>query len=106
MRTLGSFNQRVNLPRHAEDYVPSKEARPAIKTLQTGGYTLGIARNVTPNEGYAPSGANFTRSRGTPGRRMAGQALNISLTQSTGLPQNLSSPMIGSAELRTPNIPQ
>jgi hypothetical protein len=106
MRTLGSFNQRVNLPRHAEDYVPSKDDRPAVKTLQTGGYTLGIARDVAPNERPGSTGARFTQSRGTPGRRMAGQALNIPVLQGTGLPKIPTSSMMGSAELRTPNIPQ
>jgi hypothetical protein len=51
MRTLGSFNKQVNLPTHREDYTPVAEERPATKTLQTGGYTLGIARNAPPNEG-------------------------------------------------------
>ena len=106
MRTLGSFNQRVNLPRHAEDYVPSRDDRPAVKTLQTGGYTLGIAHDVAPKESYAPTGGKFTQSRKTPGRRMAGQALNGSVIQGTGLPEATAAPMIGSAELRTPNIPQ
>jgi hypothetical protein len=53
MRTLGSFNERVNLPRHHDDHKPVAPDRPAVKTLQTGGYTLGIARNAPPNEGYA-----------------------------------------------------
>jgi len=107
VRTLGSFNQRVNLPRHAEDHVPSRGDRPAVKTLQTDGYTLGVARNAPPNEGYAPSGGNFAKSRKTPGRpRMAGQALNMQITRGTGFPAVPTESMMGSAELRTPNISQ
>jgi hypothetical protein len=107
MRTLGSFNQQVNLPSHNKDYTPVADDRPAVKTLQTGGYTLGIARNTPPNEGYAPTGGNFAESRRTPGRqRMAGQALNMTITRGTGLPAVPAKPMMGSAELRTPNIPK
>jgi hypothetical protein len=109
MRQLGSFNQRVNLPRHAEDHAPSGVEQLAVKTLQTGGYTLGIAHNAPPNEQRTPTGGNFTQARKTPGRqRMAGQALNAQVTQGTGQPSVVAptEPMIGSAELRTPNIPQ
>jgi hypothetical protein len=107
MRTLGSFNKRVNLPRHREDRKPIVADRLAVKTLQTDGYTLGIARNAPPNEGYDPTGGNFAQSRKTPGRqRMAGQALNMKITQGTGQPSVPTAPMMGSAELRTPNIPQ
>lgn len=105
MRTLGSFNRRVNLSKHPGDHVPSRDNRPAVKTLQTDGYTLGVARNAPPNEGYAPSGGDFTQSKKSPGRpRMAGQALNIAVTRGTGLPSAPAAPMMGSAELRTPNI--
>jgi hypothetical protein len=107
MRTLGSFNRRVNLQRHREDHTPVAADRPAIKTLQTDGYTLGIARNAPPNEGYASTGGNFAQSRKPPGRqRMAGQALNMKVTRGTGQPSVPTAPMMGSAELRTPNIPQ
>jgi hypothetical protein len=107
MRTLGSFNQRVNLPRHAEDHVPSRADSSAVKTLQTGGYTLGVAHNAPPNESYGATGGNFTQSRKTPGRqRMAGQALNMPVTQGTGLPAVPTTPVKSSTELRTPNIPQ
>jgi len=107
MRTLGSFNQRVSLPQHPEDRVPSGAERPAIKTLQTDGYTLGIARNAPPNADYGATGGNFTQSRRTPGRqRMAGQAFNMKVTRGTGFPSAPTEPIMGSAELRTPNIPQ
>ena len=107
MRQLGSFNQRVNLPRHTADHAPSRGDRPAVKTLQTDGYTLGVAHNAPPNEGYAPTGAKFAQSKNTPGRpRMAGQALNIQITRGTGFPAAPTETMMGSAELRTPNIPQ
>jgi hypothetical protein len=107
MRTLGSFNERVNLPRHREDHKPIAADRSSVKTLQTGGYTLGIAHNAPPNESYAATGGNFAQSRKTPGRqRMAGQALNMKITQGTGQPSVPTAPMMGSAELRTPNLPQ
>jgi hypothetical protein len=107
MRTLGSFNQRVNLSNHRSDHTPITVDRPAVKTLQTGGYTLGVARNTPPNESYDATGGNFAQSRKTPGRqRMAGQALNMTITQGTGLPSVPTAPMMGSAELRTPNLPQ
>lgn len=106
MRDLGSFNRRVNLPKHAEDYAPVKPERPAIKTLQTDGYSLGISRNAYPQDKYTPTGSKFSQSQGKPGRRMAGQALGLSVTRGTGLPSVPTASMIGSAELRTPNIPQ
>ena len=107
MRTLGSFNKQVNLPTHREDYTPVAEERPATKTLQTDGYTLGIARNAPPNASYAATGGNFAQSRKPPGRqRMAGQALNMKITRGTGQPSVPTESMMGSAELRTPNIPQ
>ena len=106
MRTLGSFNRRVNFSKHPGDHIPSRDDRPAVKTLQTDGYTLGVARNAPPNEGYAPSGGDFTQSKKSPGRpRMAGQALNMQITRGTGFPAAPTEPMMGSAELRTPNIP-
>jgi hypothetical protein len=107
MRTLGSFNQRVSLPKHPEDHVASSGKHFAVKTLQTDGYTLGIARNAAPNEPRTSTGKNFAESRKKPGRqRMAGQALNMPITQSTGLPEAPTETISGSAELRTPNIPQ
>jgi hypothetical protein len=107
MRILGSFNERVNLPRHRDDHKLVTSDRPAVKTLQTDGYTLGIALNAPPNEGYAAEGGNFAQSRKPPGRqRMAGQALDMKVTRSTGQPSVPTAPMMGSAELRTPNIPQ
>ena len=104
-RTLGSFNQRVNLPRHREDYAPVKPEENATKTLSTGGYTLGIAHNQAPYERPGRTGGEkFVK--GTV-RRMAGQAVNMDVTRSTGLASAFSAqPIIGSAQLRTPNIPQ
>ena len=69
MRTLGSFNRQVNLPNHPDDYMPVADERPAVKTLQTDGYTLGIARNTPPQGKYGPTGGDFGQSRETPGRR-------------------------------------
>lgn len=107
MRTLGSFNQQVNLPRHPEDRVPRKPEQIAAKTLSTGGYDLGLQRNTISYEHPLPSDSRHpTRPRTTPRPRMAGQALDADITHSSGLNQAFAAPMIGSAELRTPNIPQ
>ena len=107
MRTLGSFNRQVNLPNHPDDYMPVADERPAVKTLQTDGYTLGIARNTPPQGKYGPTGGDFGQSRETPGRRrMAGQALGIRFIRGSGSATTVAPSMMGSAELRTPNIPQ
>jgi hypothetical protein len=37
---------------------------------------------------------------------MAGQALDADIKQSSGLQQAFAPPMMGAAELRTPNLPQ
>lgn len=104
MRTLGSFNNRVRLLGHRDDYSPIKPDSRAAKTLATGGYTLGIARNVAPYEQPNPTGSEKF-AKGQP-RRMAGQALNMQVTRGTGLSTVSAAPMMGSAETRTPNIPQ
>jgi len=107
MRALGSFNQRANLSRHSEDHTFITADRPAVKTLQTDGYTLGIARNAPPSGSYSSTGGNFAQSKKKSGRqRMAGQALNMTITRGTGMPSAPAEPVTGSAELRTPNIPK
>ena len=107
MRTLGSFNRQVNLPNHPEDYAPVAAERLAVKTLQTDGYTLGFARNTPPQGRYGPTGGDFGQSRQAPGRRrMAGQALGIRFIPGSGSVTMVAPPMMGSAEARTPNIPQ
>ena len=109
MRRLGSFNRFIGSSKNTEDNEPSGPDRLAIKTLQTGGYTLGIAHNAPPNERRTPTGGDFTQGRKPPGRqRMAGQDLGAYITRSTGMPSTVApaEPVIGSAELRTPNIPQ
>lgn len=107
MRTLGSFNERLNLASHRDDHAPVADSRPAIRTLQTDGYTLGVALNDPPGRRYGPTGGDFGQSKQTPGRqRMAGQALNLKVTKGTGLPSTPTDSMMGSAELRTPNIAQ
>ena len=52
------------------------------------------------------SGPAGSRRRAPENRRMAGDALNLDLKQSLGLPQAFSAPITGLAELRTPELPQ
>ena len=54
-------------------------------------------------------GEKFATAQGgkrKPAQRMAGQAMGLNLREGTGMPQAFSLPAIGSAELRTPNLPQ
>jgi hypothetical protein len=112
MRTLGSFNRHVNLPHHPEDREATGSNSAAKHPLATGGYDIGIHRNVNPSDTpSATGGEKFSAGRGRAGRRkpeirMAGQALDADIKHSSGLQQAFAQPMIGSAELRTPNLPQ
>jgi len=110
MRQLGSFNQHVNLPQHKEDWKPERPDRVATSTLTTGGYDIGIHRNVTEREMVSPSnGEKFAQGRGrarraNPPQRMAGQALDADIKQSSGLRQAFTQqPIAGAAELRLAN---
>lgn len=101
-RTLGSFNQRVNLPRHREDYQPSHP--PRIAKLRP---------EVIPEErGGKTGGEKFAAGRGRSGshhenRRLAGTALNIDLRTeqeiktTPGLKAAFAPPLAGAAESRT-----
>lgn len=107
MRTLGSFNQKVNLPHHPEDHKPIGREPVAVKTLTTEGYDLGLHRNVVPYERPLPTSSRKPSGpRTQPRQRMAGQALDSDIIKSSGLNRAFTAPITGSAELRTPNIPQ
>jgi len=111
MRQLGSFNRHVNPPQHMEDWQPERPDEVAARTLITGGYTLGIHRNEAEREEGTPSNAEkFTQGRGAnrraePSQRMAGQALDADIKQSSGLRQAFTrQPIVGAAELRLANV--
>jgi hypothetical protein len=88
------------------------------------GYFLGVNTDRRPNEAPLPTGAEKFQSivsdQGayyamgrqpeprSPGKetRKAGEALNLDLRQSLGTPKYVPLPSIGSAELRTPELPQ
>lgn len=112
MRTLGSFNRHVHIPSHPEDRIFAGSGTPAKHPLATGGYDVGIHRNVDPGDTPLPSGGEkFFQGQGQSRRRkpeirMAGQALDADIKQSSGLQQAFAPPMMGAAELRTPNLPQ
>lgn len=112
MRTLGSFNQQVNIPNHPEDRTPAGLEIPSKHPLATDGYDIGIHRNVNLGDAALPSGGEkFVQGQGRSRRRkpeirMAGQALDADLKHSSGLQRAFAQPMIGSAELRTPGLPQ
>jgi hypothetical protein len=107
MRTLGSFNQRVNFPLHREDWQPERPGRVATEPSAILGYDLGVHRNAIEHEAELRSGAEkVAMGRGRERRvnapqRMAGQALDADIKQSSGLRQAFTQqPIAGMAELR------
>lgn len=91
---------------HANDHARKQAARAASQVQATLGYTLGVNRDVRPAEPVGFPGG-YRASRKTPEqRRMAGDALNLDLKQSLGTPKYVPLPVVGSAELRTPGLPQ
>jgi len=74
------------------------------------GYMYGIRGSKQQSERPGPTGGEkFASAQGGkrgPENRKAGQAFGLDLKEGTGLPQAFTLPMIGSAELRTPNLPQ
>jgi hypothetical protein len=66
------------------------------------------AKQQTERPGQT-GGEKFAAAQGNkrkPQQRMAGQAMGLNLREGTGMPQAFSLPSIGSAELRTPSLPQ
>lgn len=103
-RPLGSFNNRVHLPNHSEDWQrQSKE--PGTKRPQAmSSYNLGLFVNKQEPDVRTPTGTEkFVSGFGgkrRPGMRMAGNALTEDLKQSTGLPEGFTLPTIGLTEYR------
>lgn len=79
-----------------------------VKPKARLGYMYGINVEEKPYEAPLPSNAeDFFYGRQPKERsRMAGDILNLDLTQSPGTPAVFPLPKIGSAELRTPYLPQ
>jgi hypothetical protein len=75
--------------------------------MRSMGYMEGL-RGARPETERQGSQGGIKGRRGNPRRRrMAGDALNLDLKQSLGLPQAFSAPLpIGEAELRTPYLSQ
>jgi hypothetical protein len=79
-------------------------------TARNLGYMFGLrgARQQSERQGQT-GGEKFEAAQGgkrKPAQRLAGQAMGLNLREGTGMPQAFSLPAIGSAELRTPNLPQ
>lgn len=79
-------------------------------TLNRLGYMVGLRGTSRGSERPGQTGGEkFATAQGgkrKPAQRMAGQAMGLNLREGTGMPQAFSLPAIGSAELRTPNLPQ
>lgn len=77
-----------------------------IKPKARLGYMYGLNVKENPYEAPAPTGGEqFFYGREKRERRMAGDILNLDLTQSPGTPAVFPLPGAGNAELRTPNLP-
>jgi hypothetical protein len=75
--------------------------------MRNMGYMEGLRGAHPQAERQGSQGGIKGRSGRPQQRRMAGNALNLDLKQSLGLPQAFSAPLpIGEAELRTPGLPQ
>ena len=101
MRKLGSFNRRVNLPRHPEDHTRQVEHALADNPVANAGYMFGVNRSNIPYEAPLPT---TTGSGRPPRQRMAMDIMNI--TDAPGVLQYLPPPAMGGAESRVPGIPQ
>ena len=79
-------------------------------TLNKLGYMVGLRGTKQGSERPGQTGGEkFATAQGgkrRPAQRLAGQAMGLNLKEGTGLPQAFTLPMIGSAELRTPSLPQ
>lgn len=85
------------------------------------GYMYGLGVSENPYEAPLPTNENKFQSlvnsegayyaygklpeRNYPDKRKAGDALNLDLRQSLGTPKYVPLPSLGSAELRTPELP-
>lgn len=106
-RPLGRYALFPRLPVHKEDHDQRPVSGPIKHPKAIGGYTLGILTDIKPFEAALPTGGEKF-AEGRRGRqRMAGDIdiLNLELTHSPGTPEVMPLPLIGSAELRAPEVP-
>ena len=75
-----------------------------IKPRARLGYMYGLNVENQPYEASLPTNSEDFFYGKQPRRRMAGDILNLDLTNSPGAPATLPLPNIGSAELRLPAI--
>ena len=75
--------------------------------MRSMGYMEGLRGARRESERQGSQGGIKGRGGKPEQRRMAGDALNLDLKQSLGMPQAFSAPLpLGEAELRTPYLPQ
>lgn len=78
-----------------------------VKPKSRLGYMYGLGVEKDPYEAPLPTGGEkFFYGKPEKERRMAGDILNLDITQSPGTPATFPLPNIGGAELRTPYLPQ
>jgi hypothetical protein len=75
-----------------------------IKPKSRLGYMYGLRVENQPYEAPLPTNSEDFFYGRQPKRRMAGDILNLDLTNSPGTPANLPLPKIGRAELRLPVV--
>lgn len=112
MSKHGQRTVRKKLADHTEDWRRRPEERPASRPQADLSYTLGVRQDSLPfDEPLKTNAEKFASSQqaNQKKQRMAGDvlgALNYDVKQGTGLPSAFKRLDVGSAELRTPEIPQ
>lgn len=109
MSIHGQRNVRKRLPRHPGDHQRQPQDQPANKPQAGLGYTLGVRLDRMPFDEPSKGAYVSAKPQGQLRQRMAGDvldALNYDIKQGTGLPPVFKRLDVGSAELRTPEIPQ
>jgi len=109
MSIHGQRNVRTRLPRHPDDHQRQPQDQPANRPHADLGYTLGVRQDQMPFDKPPKRQYVSAKPQGQRRQRMAGDvldALNYDVKQGTGLPSAFKRLDVGSAELRTPEIPQ
>ena len=109
MSIHGQRDVRTRLPRHPGDHQRQPQDQPANRPQAGLGYTLGVRQDHMPFDEPSKGAYVSAKPQGQRRQRMAGDvldALNYDVKQGTGLPAAFKRLDVGSAELRTPEIPQ